>query len=143
MLTWFHFSSSMASRSLYGKQRAIIQLQLPAGQHDCDLHLAHQLLLTNLHLSRAGGSPQSSMRLPRAGGRARHHSCHTLFANVMLVTNSPDSVDRYIFRFHHIIQVMSLSDNRHWIFLPWHLTGNVQPIQYGCSLCFHMLGCAA
>ena len=73
-----------------------------------------------------------------------HNHNLALIANVIsAVTRNPDSVDRYTFRFHHILKEMSLSDNRHCIFLPWHLIRKVQPRQYVRALCAHMLARAA
>ena len=73
-----------------------------------------------------------------------HNHNLALRANVIsAVSRNPDSVDRYTFRFHHILKEMSLSDNRHCIFLPWHLIGKVQPRQYVRALCAHMLARAA
>ena len=103
LLTWFHFSSSMASRN--GKQRAIIhstaskatRLRLPRA-----IHSSCRRAATEQHAIATGGraGPPSLLppnkqraifncqhgntiaiatgdsflvRLPRAGGRARHH----------------------------------------------------------------------
>ena len=85
------------------------------------------------------------MRAVQLTATAEHErDIPTLRANVIaVVTRNPDSVDRYIFRFHYIRKEMSLSDSRHCIFLPWHLIGKVQPRQYECALCFHVVGTAA
>ena len=85
------------------------------------------------------------MRAVQLTATAEHErDIPTLRANVIaVVTRNPDSIDMYIFRFHHIRKEMSLSDSRHCIFLPWHLKGKAQPRQYECALRFHVLRCAA